>query len=196
MGACYYNVTEGRFISPDALGHAASMDLYSFANGDPVNFVDPTGRGAVQGNPAITVNPLGKIRERIIDLRDDLLNVENSIKEVSSSINRAADFDMIKKLSNKAFETEDPDMENYNPSAHEDAARNYGAYVGNPIVAGSARAISEFLYQFPKYTIEDALSRLSTGEPGKYQPYRWSHANGGILDSMQDIRNTMEGAQR
>ena len=44
MGARYYNATEGRFISPDPFGHAASMDLYSFANGDPVNFVDPTGR--------------------------------------------------------------------------------------------------------------------------------------------------------
>ncbi len=61
MGARYYNATEGRFISPDPFGHAASMDLYSFANGDPINFVDPTGRGAVQGNPSETVNPLGQI---------------------------------------------------------------------------------------------------------------------------------------
>jgi len=49
MGARYYNATEGRFISPDPFGHAASMDLYSFANGDPVNFVDPTGRKSESG---------------------------------------------------------------------------------------------------------------------------------------------------
>jgi len=58
MGARYYNATEGRFISPDPFGHAASMDLYSFANGDPVNFVDPTGRAAMP--TATTVNPIGK----------------------------------------------------------------------------------------------------------------------------------------
>ena len=44
MGARYYDATGGRFLSPDPLGHGASMDLYSFADGDPVNFVDPTGR--------------------------------------------------------------------------------------------------------------------------------------------------------
>ena len=44
MGARYYDAIAGRFISPDPFGHDASMDLYSYANGDPVNFVDPTGR--------------------------------------------------------------------------------------------------------------------------------------------------------
>src|SRR5882724_10954643 len=34
----------GRFLTPDPLGHDASMDLYSFANGDPVNQFDPDGR--------------------------------------------------------------------------------------------------------------------------------------------------------
>ncbi|TLD71655.1 hypothetical protein FEM03_05820 [Phragmitibacter flavus] len=44
MGTRYYDATGGRFLSPDPLGHSASMDLYSFSGGDPVNFVDPTGR--------------------------------------------------------------------------------------------------------------------------------------------------------
>jgi len=62
MGARYYNATEGRFISPDPFGHAASMDLYSFANGDPVNFVDPTGRGAQNSTPTASSvgDPIGK----------------------------------------------------------------------------------------------------------------------------------------
>ncbi len=47
MGARYYDPQSSRFLSPDPLGHAASMDLYSYANGDPINFVDPTGRNAV-----------------------------------------------------------------------------------------------------------------------------------------------------
>jgi len=33
-----------RFISPDPLGHGASMSLYDYANGDPVNGLDPDGR--------------------------------------------------------------------------------------------------------------------------------------------------------
>jgi RHS repeat-associated protein len=44
MGARHYDPTAGRFTSADPLGHAGSMDLYSFAGGDPVNFFDPSGR--------------------------------------------------------------------------------------------------------------------------------------------------------
>ncbi len=35
---------QGKFLSADPLGHAASMDLYSYCNGDPVNGLDPDGR--------------------------------------------------------------------------------------------------------------------------------------------------------
>ena len=44
LGARYYDPVSARFLSPDPLGHAASMDLYSFAHGDPVNQFDPSGR--------------------------------------------------------------------------------------------------------------------------------------------------------
>jgi hypothetical protein len=53
MGARYYDAIAGRFISPDPLGHDASMDLYSYANGDPINFVDPTGRMGMMSLPII-----------------------------------------------------------------------------------------------------------------------------------------------
>ena len=43
-GARYYEPTSGRFLSLDPMGHAASMSLYDFANGDPVNRFDPDGR--------------------------------------------------------------------------------------------------------------------------------------------------------
>lgn len=46
MGDRYYDPVSARFLSPDPYGHGASMDLYSFAGGDPINFVDPTGRSA------------------------------------------------------------------------------------------------------------------------------------------------------
>jgi RHS repeat-associated protein len=44
LGARYYEPQSGRFLSPDPLGHASSANLYDYANGDPVNFVDPDGR--------------------------------------------------------------------------------------------------------------------------------------------------------
>jgi|GEM_PF-700114 len=44
LGARYYAPDSGNFLSPDPLGHAASMDLYSYCNGDPVNQFDPDGR--------------------------------------------------------------------------------------------------------------------------------------------------------
>ena len=44
IGARYYDPVGGRFLSPDPMGHAATWDLYSFANGDPINYYDPDGR--------------------------------------------------------------------------------------------------------------------------------------------------------
>ncbi|MBI5396095.1 MAG: RHS repeat-associated core domain-containing protein [Verrucomicrobia bacterium] len=60
--SAYYDPVAGRFLSPDPLGHEASMDLYSYANGDPVNFMDPDGRfgknaAASQGmSPQLSMN--------------------------------------------------------------------------------------------------------------------------------------------
>ena len=44
LGARYYEPNGGRFLSADPMGHAASISLYDYANGDPVNFADPDGR--------------------------------------------------------------------------------------------------------------------------------------------------------
>lgn len=44
MGARAYDPEGRKFLSPDPLGHAASMDLYNYANGDPINHIDPDGR--------------------------------------------------------------------------------------------------------------------------------------------------------
>ncbi len=44
LGARYYDPVGGHFLAPDPLGHAASMDLYSFCSGDPCNSFDPSGR--------------------------------------------------------------------------------------------------------------------------------------------------------
>jgi RHS repeat-associated protein len=51
LRARYYNPATGRFLSRDPLdGNAidpASLHKYLYANGDPVNRIDPSGRGAI-----------------------------------------------------------------------------------------------------------------------------------------------------
>ncbi|MBX9742581.1 MAG: RHS repeat-associated core domain-containing protein, partial [Chthoniobacterales bacterium] len=44
MGARYYDPESGRFLSADPLGHNASLSLYDYCDGDPVNGLDPDGR--------------------------------------------------------------------------------------------------------------------------------------------------------
>jgi RHS repeat-associated protein len=44
LGARYYDPIGGRFLSADPLGHASDPSLFSFANGDPVNYFDADGR--------------------------------------------------------------------------------------------------------------------------------------------------------
>jgi RHS repeat-associated protein len=56
MGARYYDPVAGHFLSPDPLGHAASSDLYSAFNGDPVNYFDANGRCANFENKVNNIN--------------------------------------------------------------------------------------------------------------------------------------------
>jgi RHS repeat-associated protein len=58
MGARYYDPVAGAFISTDPLGHGQCHDLYSYAGGDPINYMDPSGRKQeAQLNSGTIVNP-------------------------------------------------------------------------------------------------------------------------------------------
>ncbi len=44
FGARYYDPLSGRFLSQDPISYPIALNLYSYANGDPINFRDPDGR--------------------------------------------------------------------------------------------------------------------------------------------------------
>jgi hypothetical protein len=57
----YYDPATGRFTQPDPIGLAGGMNLYGYANGDPVNFADPFGLYADRQDER------GSIHERLAD---------------------------------------------------------------------------------------------------------------------------------
>lgn len=105
-------------------------------------------------------------------------------------VRRAADYYTINRLSTEAFKNEKID-----PMAHEKAAWKYGRYIGDADVAAGARIISEVFFQFPMYSAQSLLySTLTFGMyKGPYQPYS-INGPGGIADSIEDVRNTVKGA--
>jgi hypothetical protein len=46
MGDRYYDSRGGQFLSQDSVSYPICIDLYAYANGDPVNYFDPDGRFA------------------------------------------------------------------------------------------------------------------------------------------------------
>ena len=67
--------------------------------------------------------------------------------------------------------------------------------MGNETVVGTARFLSEFLIQFPYFTVKDAVNQVVNDQPGEYQPWSLNPgASGGVRGSFEDIQNTMDGA--
>ncbi len=80
MGARYYESSSGRFLSPDPYGHAASLSLYDYASGDPINFVDPTGRLQKLQNFASEAGLLGNDIGISMAANDGSMFVEGHLK--------------------------------------------------------------------------------------------------------------------
>ena len=50
MRARYYNPYLCRFLNADPSGFAGGLNMYAYANGNPVSYLDPSGMGAVGGS--------------------------------------------------------------------------------------------------------------------------------------------------
>jgi RHS repeat-associated protein len=73
LGARYYDPLAAHLLSPDPLGHAASMDLYSAFGNDGINYFDPTGRLGKQVGQDVEIgwNTLaGTTRDVVNTVRD------------------------------------------------------------------------------------------------------------------------------
>lgn len=82
-----------RFISPDPLGHGASMSLYDYANGDPVNGLDPDGRfgkvvvngvtnftqSLIKGQPILGDSSVGNVLRKDVPLVGGMLGAAADI---------------------------------------------------------------------------------------------------------------------
>ena len=70
LGARQYDPQSGRFISSDPLGINGSKDLYSFAQADPANFFDPSGRFGKQMGPSW----FDQLQQQLPNQSDDFIN--------------------------------------------------------------------------------------------------------------------------
>jgi RHS repeat-associated protein len=148
------------------IGRWTAKDPIDFAGGDTNLY------GYVHNNPVNFLDPNGKA----------------VVYKYNSATARASNVSKINELMDRAF-----DENNEDPCKHQKAHYDYGAYVDNVIVAGVAATVVEAL-QFPYFTTLDVYSRVVSGKPGDYQPYLYS-SPGGIMDSIQDIKDTMDGAR-
>lgn len=64
LGDRAYEPTCGRFLSTDPMGHGASMSLYDYAGGDPINFADPNGRQC-KDTSGVTASYMSLSREEV-----------------------------------------------------------------------------------------------------------------------------------
>jgi RHS repeat-associated protein len=143
LGARVYDPQGGRFLSPDPLGHAGSMDLYSFCGGDPVNRFDADGRfgkGVEYG--------IGDVMDKYSTVADNVLDaVMNPL--VSALVNPVV-------------------AQEYFPGDHDSGvsymATDPGGTWARDVGYGVGSAVAEATVQAAMFSATDLGGSLATGE--------------------------------
>jgi RHS repeat-associated protein len=127
MRARYYHPWIGRFASPDPIGFSGGLNWYAYANGNPINFADPTGYAAQDGQSQYTsfADYLGIAFNR----NGMVLVMEHSAQVVESSRNHGVNPNLV--AATIMFEHRGWGL--IPGSQYAEAALSYGKSVVNPL---------------------------------------------------------------
>jgi RHS repeat-associated protein len=85
----YYDPSSGRFTQEDPIGLAGGVNLYGFANGDPVSYDDPYGLFAMDGDPPTVLqrirnffNRLPRTAQAVVKAAPDIIKPPNAMSDL------------------------------------------------------------------------------------------------------------------
>ena len=126
LGHRYYNPTTGHFITPDPIRHPHTLDLYTYASGDPINLHDPSGLHVNE-----IYKPLELVSGANIGPRTDRMQKAENWRRKH---NRGVFEEVLRE------EADDSNLSNWDPEAYRELDRGYVNGIRNTLeMAESSR---------------------------------------------------------